>query len=229
MSPIIEGDYPELIKTVVAQNSEEEGLSKSRLPDFTDEEKAMMKGSYDFVALNYYTSYQCTPGGDWSSKISSFYRDIKVDCSQPDDWEPGSGWLRYTPWGMQKILNYIKDRYGNPPVIITENGYSDGGELKDEARVKYHRSYLDYLLNAVLDDKCNVFGYTAWSFLDDFEWSAGYLAKFGLMHVDFNDDARPRTRKYSSYIYEHIIATRQIDWDYNPDFPPTNDAGVVGS
>lgn len=148
--PLYQGDYPELIKTVVAENSREEGLPKSRLPEFTDEQKAMLKGSYDFVSLNQYTTYRCTPGGDWSEKTSSWWRDIKVDCDQPDDWKPGSGWLRVTPWGMKSMLEYIRDRYGNPEVIITENGYSDGGELKDEDRTYYHRVSYSYYISYIL-------------------------------------------------------------------------------
>lgn len=138
MTPIVEGDYPELIKSVVAANSQEEGLSISRLPEFTEDEKAMMKGTFDFVGLNHYTSYLCWAAQPWDYPISSWYRDVAVDCYQPDDWEPGSGWLRNTPWGMRKILNFIKDRYGNPEVIITENGYSDGGEMEDYTRTNFH-------------------------------------------------------------------------------------------
>lgn len=31
-------------------------------------------------------------------------------------------WLYVVPWGIEKLLHWIKMRYGNPPVIITENG-----------------------------------------------------------------------------------------------------------
>lgn len=35
--------------------------------------------------------------------------------------------------------------------------------------------------------------------------------KFGLYHVDFNDDERPRTIKKSGEYYKHVIATRRLD------------------
>jgi beta-glucosidase/6-phospho-beta-glucosidase/beta-galactosidase len=44
------------------------------------------------------------------------------------------------PWGLREILRFIKDKYKNPPVFITENGY--GGELgvlEDKERIDYHR------------------------------------------------------------------------------------------
>ena len=56
------------------------------------------------------------------------------------------------PWGLRKLLNHIKNTYGNPPVLITENGVSDNnGTLEDEQRVNYFK---DYINNAL---KGNVF------------------------------------------------------------------------
>lgn len=39
------------------------------------------------------------------------------------------------PWGFRKSLNWIKERYGNPEIVVTENGYSDDGRLEDDGRV----------------------------------------------------------------------------------------------
>ncbi|KAF2889704.1 hypothetical protein ILUMI_16469 [Ignelater luminosus] len=41
------------------------------------------------------------------------------------------------PWRFRKILNYIKDRYGDMEIYITENKYSDHGELNDLDRIDY--------------------------------------------------------------------------------------------
>jgi beta-glucosidase/6-phospho-beta-glucosidase/beta-galactosidase len=45
--------------------------------------------------------------------------------------------LQVIPWGFRKLLNWIAKEYNNPPVMITENGFSDGGELNDRDRVDY--------------------------------------------------------------------------------------------
>lgn len=41
------------------------------------------------------------------------------------------------PWGFRKSLNYLKKKYGNVEIIITENGYADDGRLEDTDRIEY--------------------------------------------------------------------------------------------
>ena len=41
----------------MAEKSAAQGFNKSRLPEFTDNQKLIVQGSGDFVGLNYYTSY----------------------------------------------------------------------------------------------------------------------------------------------------------------------------
>lgn len=76
--------------------------------------------------------------------------------------------------GLRRLLSWIKDHYNNPEIIITENGYSDGGGLDDTDRKSYYQIYLAAILDALLEDKVNVTGYTAWSLMDNFEWTFGY-------------------------------------------------------
>jgi beta-glucosidase/6-phospho-beta-glucosidase/beta-galactosidase len=45
--------------------------------------------------------------------------------------------LQVVPWGFRKLLNWIAKEYNNPTVLITENGFSDQGELNDRDRVNY--------------------------------------------------------------------------------------------
>lgn len=69
----------------------------------------------------------------------------------------------------------MRDEYDNPEMIITENGFSDKGELDDQDRINYYQLYLSALLEAIHIDGVNVTGYTAWSLLDNFEWMRGYM------------------------------------------------------
>jgi hypothetical protein len=46
--------------------------------------------------------------------------------------------FQITPKGLRKVLNYIKGRYGKEwKIVITENGFIDGGEIRDVQRIVY--------------------------------------------------------------------------------------------
>ncbi|XP_022915768.2 myrosinase 1-like [Onthophagus taurus] len=213
-----DGDYPPVMKQRIAQKSAEEGFSRSRLPEFTSEEIAEIRGSSDFFGLNHYTTNRCTIIPDGWGTPPSQWTDAGALCSQDADWEPSaSSWLKVVPWGFRKLLVWIKNEYNNPEVVVTENGFSDRGELRDCRRINYYNSYLEQLLKAIHEDGCNVSGYTAWSFMDNFEWMRGFTERFGLYYVDFNDPNRPRTPKMSYYVYKNILATKRVDWKYSPD------------
>ncbi|KAK4387049.1 Beta-glucosidase 18 [Sesamum angolense] len=92
------------------------------------------------------------------------------------------------PKGMEGIVNYIKERYHNKPMFVTENGYSSPGNEDDiyghdVKRIHYHQSYLASLAQAVRNG-ADVRGYFIWSFMDNFEWSNGYRLKFGIYRID---------------------------------------------
>lgn len=78
------------------------------------------------------------------------------------------------PEGFRGQLVWMKNEYDNPEMIITENGFSDTGDLNDQGRINYYQLYLSALLEAIYEDGVNVTGYTAWSLLDNFEWMRGY-------------------------------------------------------
>lgn len=60
-----------------------------------------------------------------------------------------SSWLRVNPWGIRRLLKWIKDRYGNPPVYVTENGVSDKGEMMDVSRATYYTRYINEVLKGM--------------------------------------------------------------------------------
>lgn len=53
------------------------------------------------------------------------------------------------------------------------------------------------MCRAVLQDKVNLAAYFAWSFLDTFEWTEGYKARYGIVHVDRTTDRLERHPKLS--------------------------------
>lgn len=37
-------------------------------------------------------------------------------------FKPNSYWLSDVPWGLYRAITYVKERYMNPTVVISENG-----------------------------------------------------------------------------------------------------------
>ena len=52
---------------------------------------------------------------------------------------------------MRRTVTWIKNEYGNIPIIITENGFSDKqGNLDDMHRIYYLKHYINQLLKGML-------------------------------------------------------------------------------
>nr|APR63783.1 hydroxyisourate hydrolase family protein [Populus tomentosa] len=196
IEPLILGDYPISMRNRVGD----------RLPKFTKNDAALVKGSLDFVGINHYTTFYARSNdsllGDVIGKVLN---DSVADSGaitlpfgenkKPIGDRANSIWLYIVPQGMRSLMNHIRQKYGNPPVIITENGMDDPNNaltpikdaLKDGKRIKYHNDYLTNLLASIKEDGCNVKGYFVWSLLDNWEWAAGYTSRFGLYFVDYKD------------------------------------------
>jgi beta-glucosidase len=185
------------------------------MPNFTEEESALVKGSYDYLGLNHYGSYYARQtyqvGRDYSN-------DHRVEYSSYN----GTGhligpfaqstWLNVYPIGFRKLLNWISDRYNNTKIYVFENGVSVPGETQlpidqavhDQFRVDFYKGYINALLEAVYIDQVNIGGYFAWSLMDNFEWADGYNVRFGMVYVDYNNN-QTRHIKDSAYWYSLFI------------------------
>ncbi|XP_058794909.1 myrosinase 1-like [Phymastichus coffea] len=204
------GDYPELMKRKLALKSKLEGRRKSKLPSFSKEWIQYIKGSSDYFGLTHYTTYLVEPLLNNSN--TQVQDDADLIYSIDDQWlSAQSPWLKIVPRGLADILRKIKDKYDNPPVYILENGVSDANTINDTMRIFYLHAYMNEMLTAMKRDKCNVKVYTVWSFLDSFEWNRGYVDKFGLVSVNFNDPNRTRTPKKSAMWLKKVLASRKLE------------------
>ncbi|KAG6486822.1 hypothetical protein ZIOFF_055402 [Zingiber officinale] len=203
LHPLTYGHYPESMQVIV----------KERLPKFTKEQAKMVKGSYDYVGVNQYTSYYMKDAGVADTKPVSYQADWHVDFKYDRDGVPigplaNSYWLYIVPWGLYKAVTYVKETYRNPVIIVAENGMDQPRNatlpevLQDTTRVNYFKSYITNLKRA-MDDGATVIGYFAWSLLDNFEWRLGYTARFGIVYVDFKNEKR--FPKNSAYWFKKIL------------------------
>lgn len=202
------GDYPASMRAQLGD----------RLPKFTPEESRLVLGSSDFYGMNSYTSFyvrhKLTPPhiDDHSGNID------KLDTnSEGVSRGPASDtyWLRTSPWGLRKLLNWLWERYG-VPIYITENGTTAKGEsepspavLDDRFRCEFFEGYLESIGRAVKEDGVDIRSYFAWTFTDNWEWAAGYSDRFGVTFVDFSSPEKERYPKRSATViretFRHMI------------------------
>ncbi|CAN1131487.1 Beta-glucosidase 17 [Linum perenne] len=206
--PVVHGDYPESMKALVGD----------RLPKFTEEEKQMMKGSVDFLGVNYYSAYYAEDVA-YSSINPSYTTDSLVNITMYKNGIPigeptACDWLYIYPEGLLEILVYVKNEY-NVPVFLTENGVADltnnslplNDALDDKLRIKFHFLHIKFLLESVKAG-VDVRGYTLWSLLDNFEWELGYTVRFGITFIDFQNDLK-RYPKRSALWFRNFLQKQQ--------------------
>ncbi|KAL5058487.1 hypothetical protein RYX36_030091 [Vicia faba] len=183
LDPVFNGDYPRIMKEFVG----------NRLPKFTKKEKQMLKGSTNFIGINYYTSHFARHEPNRTKIIADNYDALAVS--------EGNLFLKLNsnfkeekcnvyPEGLYNFLIYIKEKYKNPKVYITENASSKiSNPLKDGHRIAYVAAHLN-ATKAAINDGVNVQGYFLWAAFDTFEFQAGYSGNWGLYHIDFNDNLK---------------------------------------
>ncbi|CAK9322251.1 unnamed protein product [Citrullus colocynthis] len=190
LHPLVFGEYPKLMRKNAG----------SRLPIFTKAESSLVKGSADFIGIIHYQNWHVM---DDPQSLMMENRDLVADV--------GAKMMMLkenvtTPESLQRVIEYLKQVYGNPPTYVYENGLpmKRTSLLEDVPRVEYMHGYIGAVLDA-LRNGSNVKGYFTWSFLDVFELLDGYHSSYGLFYVDLNDPNLKRYPKLSARWYSNFL------------------------
>jgi beta-glucosidase len=194
LDPLLLGRYPDGIEEIFGE----------AWPRWAADDLALIRQPIDFLGVNYYTRglTRFDPHA-WPLRAAPERR--------PRATYTETGWEVFAP-GLTDVLVWVKERYGDLPIYVTENGAAffdppclETDRLADPLRVDYLRRHLG-ALHASLERGVDVRGYFVWSLLDNFEWAHGYTKRFGLVHVDF--DTQRRTPKDSALFYASVIASK---------------------
>lgn len=193
LDPVFFGRYPEELAEIFGE----------AWPEWPAAELERVCQPVDFVGVNYYTRAVVVDDAAVPPARAGRVRQPRHAYTEMD-------WEVYPP-GLEDTLRWVRDRYGEVPLYVTENGAAfydpptaEGDVVEDPLRVAYLREHLRAVRRA-LAAGVDVRGYFAWSLLDNYEWSHGYSKRFGIVHVDF--ETQRRTAKRSARFYAEVIAS----------------------
>jgi beta-glucosidase len=193
LQPACKGSYPEdLWKELGAD-----------VPDMEDGDLQAISAKTEYLGLNTYFAENLVSAKDGARPFETWYPRTQM------------GWP-FTPEVLYWTTRFTHELYAPGRMMITENGCSFPDEVKevngegaveDFARVLYYREHLRGLHRS-LREGIPITGYMAWSVMDNFEWTAGYGQRFGLIHVNY--ETQKRTPKASAHWYSKVIKTGRV-------------------
>ncbi|GAB4379187.1 MAG: GH1 family beta-glucosidase [Elainellaceae cyanobacterium] len=214
--PVLLGKYPELMWNYYQQ--------KGHAPEIQEGDMELLKrAEIDFIGINYYQSTFLAhnpedgvgatklntsgeKGSQKESGIPGLFKRVINSNIEYTDWD----WAIY-PEGLYEGMKRIQSRYGNIPIVITENGIgakdpiAPNGEILDAPRIEYLKMHILACQRAIAEG-IPLFGYFAWSFIDLLSWLNGYQKQYGFVYVDRDKDLK-RRKKQSYFWYQQVIQT----------------------
>lgn len=192
LDPVFFGSYPGELREIFGE----------AWPEIPAADVQAMRQPVDFLGINYYSrGVMRHDPAVWPVRAGRVHPPSSTYTEM--DWE-------VYPQGLTDTLTWVRQRYGEIPLFITENGAAfhdpptaEGG-VHDPLRVDYLREHLRAAHRAI-EQGVNLRGYFVWSLLDNFEWSHGSSKRFGIVHVDFS--TQRRTLKESARFYAEVVRT----------------------
>jgi beta-glucosidase len=185
LDAVFKGRYPEPL------------WSRIRLahPKIAPGDLSIISRPLDFLGVNYYSREFARAAwyvpflGAWVDEVATGGKEIIHNGRQ----YTVNGREVYPP-AFYELLLRLKNEYGNPLMYITENGAAftdrvENSQVHDPLRISFLEGYMESAAKAIREG-VNLKGYFIWSLMDNFEWSLGYSARFGLVHVDHASQAR---------------------------------------
>ena len=191
LDPVFLGAYPDRLREIFGDAWIEWPAADMKL----------IRQPIDFLGVNYYTRMVVEHDATRAFLNAAPVRQVDAPHTE-------MGWEVYPP-ALTEVLTWIRERYGEVPLYITENGSAfldpasaTDGSVNDPLRTAYLDAHLK-AIHAAIRQGVDLRGYFAWSLLDNYEWSHGYTKRFGIVHVDYS--TQQRTIKDSGRFYSSVI------------------------
>ncbi|MGW7098913.1 GH1 family beta-glucosidase [Streptomyces sp. NPDC054838] len=205
--PLLHGGYPQ---DLLEDTAEVTDWAFVRPGD-----EALIRQPLGFLGVNYYTPAVVSAAGPGGPRADGHGAGghtpwpgaDSVAFHQPPGELTDMGWS-IDPSGLHDLLVRFSREAPGLPLLVTENGAACAPDLHDPQRIRYVREHLAAVHGAIADG-APVEGYFLWSLMDNFEWAHGYAKRFGIVHVDYETQAR--TPRSSARWYAAVARTGRLD------------------
>ncbi|HAU5070639.1 TPA: family 1 glycosylhydrolase [Clostridioides difficile] len=181
------------------------------------DDEIMKKYPVDFISFSYYMS-SCEAADTTGLDVTSgnTLLAVKNPYLEMSEW----GW-QIDSIGLRISLIELYDRY-RKPLFIVENGLgakdilTEDKKVHDQYRIDYLKEHFKCMLDAIIEDGVELWGYTSWGCIDLVSESTKQMSKrYGYIYVDADDYGKGtynRYKKDSFYWYKKVIENNSIDF-----------------
>ncbi|MES5891192.1 glycoside hydrolase family 1 protein [Lacticaseibacillus paracasei] len=175
----------------------------------------------DELGVNYYHPFRVEAPDVSPKSLQDWMPDIYFkEYQMPGRIENvDRGWEIY-PKALYDIAISIKERFGNIPWFVSENGMGvsredrfmdDYGMVHDDYRIDFMHDHLVELFRGIKAGS-NCHGYFAWTAIDNWSWKNAYRNRYGLIRNNIH--TQEKTLKKSAYWFNQL--------SHQNILPPTN-------
>ncbi|MDA3958553.1 GH1 family beta-glucosidase [Oceanispirochaeta sp.] len=197
LDPVFYGSYPKDMMDWYGSDA----------PEILSGDMKTISAPIDFLGVNFYTRRIIAHENHGNFLKCRQVRYPFMKKSNYEEWENNAE-------GLYRLLIRLKTDYGNPEMMITENGtplpdvLEANGEVHDPERIDYLYRHMGAAWQAI-EDGVRLKGYFVWSLLDNFEWCLGFTKRFGLLYTDY--ETGKRIVKDSGHWYSDVCRKNRIE------------------
>ena len=196
LNPIFLGKQSELLTRYLEAND--------MMPEILPGDFETISQPMDFYGLNFYNAI-----------FEKAEQPLDISGKNGGNFQSSAATGQYYQ-ALNDVLKMLREKYKlTIPVIITESGMGQDNEEPDENGVVHDAARIDYLRNILthlhqaMENGADVRGYFLWSLLDNFEWTAGYGPRYGIVRTEY--ETLKRTIKDSGRWYSEVIRRNGLD------------------
>lgn len=202
--PILLGRYPDELISILKEHGQ--------LPEIIPGDCELIANTHiDLLGINYYRPRRVKARDSILEEPHGFVPErFFEEYIMPGRRMNTSRGIEIYPAALYDIAMVVKNRYGNLPWFVSENGigisdeeqFMVNGQVQDDYRIEFLKEHLSYLHQAIAEGS-QCLGYQMWTFIDCWSWQNAYKNRYGFYHLDLA--TQQRSLKKSGEWFRQVI------------------------